>query len=154
MATRVLSLPALMVAGVTGRGDETEKAWDAFKELTRLNPLTNKASENGYEIRTYSEKGPGEVHVGFAVTSAEVPARYEMFLVPSSMYAEFEIHPASGYESSNAEINQWLADNASRYSQLLLEGKHWVLEVYDVRYKGDNDPESVVGILIPIVPVG
>ena len=138
------------MAGVRGSGDETGKAWDAFMRLSKLIPLTNKAGEEGYEVRMYPAEGPGEVHVGLAVKDAGIPPEYKVLFVPASKYAEFEIRPAKGYESSNAEMNRWLSENAQVYQELLLDGKHYTIEVYDSRYKGDKDPDSVVGILMPI----
>ena len=150
MKPRVFAREAFIVAGVVGSGDETGKAWDAFVKLNKLNPLTNKAGEEGYEVRMYPAEGPGQVHVGMAVKDSRVPPEYKVLSVPASMYAEFEIRPAKGYESSNAEMNQWLAENADVYREALLNGKHYGIEVYDARYKGDKDPDSVVGILMPI----
>jgi len=154
MKPRVFAREAFIVAGVTGSGNETGKAWDAFMKLNKLNPLTNKTGEEGYEIRMYPSEGPGEVHVGLAVKDTRVPPEYRVFSMSASTYAEFEIRPAKGYESSNAGINRWLAENAGLYREVLLDGKHCAIEVYDARYKGDKDPDSVVGILVPIIDVG
>ena len=153
MKPRVFARGAFLVAGVKGSGDETAKAWGAFMKMNKLNPLTNIAGEEGYEIRMYPSEGPGEVHVGLAVKDAAVPPEYRVFPVPASTYAEFEIRPAKGYESSNADMNEWLAENAGVYREVLLDGEHYAIEVYDTRYKGDKDPDSIVGILMPIVPV-
>jgi len=150
MKPRIFERGAFMVAGVAGSGDETGKAWDAFMKLNKVIPLTNKAGEDGYEVRVYPAEGSGQVHVGFAVRDSRVPQEYAVLPVPACMYAEFEIRPAKGYESSNAEMNRWLAENAETYREALFEGKHYAIEVYDARYKGDRDPDSVVGILMPI----
>ena len=152
MKPRIFEREAFMVAGITGRGDETAKAWDGFMKLNKLNPLTNKAGEEGYEVRMYTAEGPGEVHVGFVVKDSNVPPEYKVLSVPACTYAEFEIRPAKGYESSNAEMNGWLTENAETYREAFLDGKHYAIEVYDARYKGDRDPDSVVGILMPIRP--
>ena len=64
MKPRISAREAFIVAGVTGSGNETGKAWDAFMKLNKLNPLTNKTGEEGYEIRMYPLEGLGEVHVG------------------------------------------------------------------------------------------
>jgi hypothetical protein len=50
-------------------------------------------------------------------------------------------------------MNKWLAENAGVYKEKLLIGKHFAIEIYDKRYKGEKDPASVVGILVPIVSV-
>ena len=151
MEPKIFSKGTLLIAGVTGSGDETGKAWEAFTKLNKINPLQNKAGEEGYEIRMYSGEGPGEVHVGMLVKDAHVPAEYKVVSLPASLYAEFEIYPSKGYESNNAEMNNWLSENAGFYQQSKLGEKTYAVEVYDKRYKGDKDPASVVGILVPII---
>ncbi len=153
MKPRIFERDAFMVAGVTGRGDETGEAWDSFRKLNKVSPLANKVGEDGYEVRIYPAEGPGEVHVGFEVKDTHVPSEYKVLSVPTCMYAEFEIRPAKGYESGNSEMNLWLAENAATYREALIDGRHYAIEVYDARYKGDRDPDSVVGILMPISPV-
>ena len=151
MKPKVYTREAFLVAGVNGSGDETAKAWEAFMKLSKINPLKNQVGEEGYEIRMYrSEEGPGKVHVGVQVKDASVPAEYKVFFLPSATYAEFEIYPSKGWESSNAEMNKWLEDNAGTFKEALLDGQHYAIEVYDKRYKGDKDPKSVVGILMAV----
>ena len=70
--------------------------------------------------------------------------------VPAFQYAGFDIQVAKGYGSSNAPMNQWLQENEKRYRQGKIGNREFSIEVYDNRYKGDKDPASVVGILLPI----
>jgi predicted transcriptional regulator YdeE len=153
MKPRILKKEAFFIAGVSGSGDETAKAWEAFMKMDKVNPLKNKVGEEGYEIRMYPAEGPGEVHVGIRVKDARVPAEYKTIALPASLYAEFEIYPSKGWESSNAEMDKWLYENAGTYKEALVDGKHYAIEVYDKRYKGDKDPASVVGILVAIARV-
>jgi predicted transcriptional regulator YdeE len=153
MNPKIIKKDAFLIAGVTGSGDETGKAWEAFRKLDKINPLKNKVGEEGYEIRMYPGEGPGEVNVGVMVKDARVPAEYRVISLPASQYAEFEIFPSKGYESSNAEMNNWLSEKASVFKEALINSRHFVIEVYDKRYNGDKDPNSVVGILVPIVSV-
>jgi predicted transcriptional regulator YdeE len=153
MKPKIISKDALLIAGVTGSGDETSKAWEAFTKLDKINALKNKVGEVGYEIRMYPGEGPGEVHVGVQVKDARVPAEYKVVSLPASLYAEFEIYPSKGYESSNTEMSNWISENARVYREGRLDDKTYSIEVYDKRYKGDKDPGSVVGILVPITPV-
>ncbi len=154
MEPKIIEKEAFLLAGVAGSGDETAKVWEAFTKLDKGNPLKNKVGEVGYEVRMYPEgEGPGKVHVGMRVKDSNVPAEYKLFFLPAATYAEFEIYPAKGYDSSNAEMSRWLEDNAGVYKEALLDGMHCVIEVYDKRYKSEKDPTSVVGILLPIVKV-
>jgi len=154
MEPKLISKKAFLVAGVTGSGDETGKAWEAFMKIQKLHPLKNQVGEEGYEIRMYpTENGEGEVHVGVAVKDASVPAEYKVVAVPAFKYAEFVIYPAKGYGSGNPEMNNWLVKNEKVYQEGKLGKKGFAIEVYDKRYKGDKDPTSVVGCLVPIVKV-
>jgi predicted transcriptional regulator YdeE len=153
MKPEIIKKEALIVAGISGSGDETGKVWETFMKIEKMHPLKNQVGEVGYEIRMYPGEGPGEVHVGMQVKDARVSPEYKVITLPASLYAEFEIYPAKGYGSSNAEMDKWLSDNARVYKEVLLDGKHYAIEVYDKRFKGNDNPASVVGILVPIVEV-
>ncbi len=153
MKPRIIKKAAFIIAGVAGSGDETAKVWEVFMKLEKVNPLKNQVGEVGYEVRMYPAEGPGKIHVGAEVKDADVPREYKVFFVPAATYAEFEIYPARGYESSNDVMSKWLEDNAGKYKPALLDGMHYGIEVYDQRFKDNDNPESVVGFLEPIVPV-
>ncbi len=154
MQPKIVAREAFLIAGVPGSGDETAKVWETFMKLEKMNPLKNQVGEAGYEVRLYpGGEGTGKIHVGVPVKDSNVPKEYKLFFVPAATYAEFEIYPAKGYESSNAEMSKWLEDNAKKYKEVLLDGKHYAIEVFDERFKGNDDPKSVVGIRIPITPV-
>jgi predicted transcriptional regulator YdeE len=153
---KITQKEAMVIAGVAGSGDETAKAWEAFMKIQKMHPLTNQAKEDaaeGYEVRLYPPEGMGKILVGVPVEDANVPAEYKTISLPPAAYAEFEIYPAKGYESSNGEMDRWLEDNNSTYKQALFEGMKYIVEVYDARFKGEKDPLSVIGCLVPLVPV-
>lgn len=154
MKPKIVKKEALIIAGVAGSGDETGKAWEAFMKIQKIHPLANRVEDGaeGYEARLYPNEGMGKILVGVAVKDVQVPAEYKVISLPPATYVEFEIYPAKGYESSNAEMDRWLEDNNSTYKQALLDGMKYVIEVYDARFKGEKDPASVVGCLVPLVP--
>ena len=151
MKPKIISKEAFLIAGVAGSVDETGKVWETYMKLEKVSPLKNKIGEEGYEVRMYPAEGPGKVHVGVQVKDASIPAEYKVFFVSAATYAEFEIYPAKGYESSNAEMSKWLEDNAGTYKEALLDGMKYGIEVYDKRFKGNDNPESVVGFLMPVI---
>ena len=153
MQPKILKKKAFLVAGIAGSGDETAKAWEVFMKIHKLHPLENQAGEEGYEVRLYPAEGPGKIYVGMQVKGARIPAEYKLISLPAADYAEFEIYTVKGYSSSNAEMSTWLEENANTYKESLLDGMHYAIEVYDKRYKGEKDPTSVVGILVPIEEV-
>jgi predicted transcriptional regulator YdeE len=154
MEPKIIKKEAFLIAGVPGSGDETAKVWETFMRLEKMNPLKNQVGEVGYEVRMYhGEEGPGKIHVGVQVKDSNVPKEYKLFFVPAATYAEFEIYPSKGYESSNAEMSKWLEDNAAIYRPAMIDSLHYGIEVYDERFKGNDNPESVVGFWEPIVKV-
>ncbi len=150
MKPRIFEKEAFIIAGVAGSGDETAQAWETYMKLEKINPVKNQVGEEGYEVRLYPVEGPGKVHVGVRVRDADIPLEYTVFSIPAATYAEFIIYPAKGYGSSNAKMNKWQEDNAGTYKEMLLDGMHFAIEVYDKRFKGSDNPESVVPIWIPI----
>ncbi len=153
MKPNIIKKEAFFMAGVPGSGDETGKVWETYMKLEKIAPLKNQVGEAGYEIRMYPNEGPGKIFVGVPVKDANIPKEYQVFYVPAATYAEFEIYPAKGYESSNAEMSKWLEDNASKYKPALVDGMHYGIEVYDKRFKGNDNPESVVGFWEPIIKI-
>jgi predicted transcriptional regulator YdeE len=153
MEPKIIQKEAMIIAGVAGSGDETAKAWEAFMKISKVSPLKNQLGEEGYEVRIYPVEGPGKIHVGVKVKDASVPREYKVFFIPAATYAEFEIFPSKGYESSNDIMSKWLEVNANLYKEALLDGMKYAIEVYDQRYKGDKDPKSVVGCWVPISKV-
>jgi hypothetical protein len=150
MKPKIITKEAFFIAGVVGSGDETAKVWETYMKLEKISPIKNQVGEEGYEVRMYPAEGPGKVHVGVQVKDASVPAEYKVFFVPAAMFAEFEIYPAKGYGSSNTEMTKWLEENASTYKEALMDGMHYAIEAYDKRFKGNDNPESVVPIWVPI----
>jgi predicted transcriptional regulator YdeE len=151
MEPNLVEKEEMIIAGVSRSGDETGKVWEDYMKLEKLNPLKNTVEPVGYEVRMYpGGVGPGQVHIGMNVTDSNVPPEYKCLSVPASLYAEFLIYPAKGYGSSNEEMETWLSDNADKYTQRYMEGNAYGIEVYDERFKGNEDPESVVGILVPL----
>jgi predicted transcriptional regulator YdeE len=59
------------------------------------------------------------------------------------------VYPARGYESENSAMDEWLSKNDKGYTQRLLNGKHYAVEFYDERFKGDS-ADSIVEIWVPI----
>ena len=154
MEPKIYSREVLLVAGVLGSGDETGKVWEAYEKLEKVNPLKNAVENVGYEVRMYpGGVGPGEVHIGMNVKDTNVPPEYKILSLPASLYAEFEIYPSKGYESSNEEMDKWLSENDGRYKQRYIDNKSYGIEIYDERFKGNEDPESVVGIIVPLIPM-
>lgn len=153
MKPKIIKKESFLIAGVPGSGDETGKAWETYMKLEKVAPLKNKVGEMGYEVRLYPAEGPGKIFIGVQVKDSDVPKEYQIFFVPAATYAGFEIYPTKGYESSNDAMSRWLEENASTYREGLIDGMKYGIEVYDKRFKGNDNPESVVGFWVPIVSI-
>jgi AraC-like DNA-binding protein/predicted transcriptional regulator YdeE len=145
---KIIKQDKLMIACISGDGDETGAAWDAFMSLNKNKPLENKLSDNGYEVRVH-DGDICTVYVGLAVSSDKVDAEYEIFKLPASAYASFDVYVANGYDSENKAMNEWLQTNEEKYTERLLNGKHYCVEYYDERFKG-SEAGSIVEIWVPI----
>ena len=154
MEPRIISKERLLVAGLTGDGRDTGKMWKDFDEKQAANPFPQ-ADQSGYEIRFYAGEKPvipgGDVHVGFAVAENCQPEGFSVQALPATAYACFDVLVARGYDSRNQEMNRWLTDHADQYAQRQLDGRCYVLECYTEKFKGGNQPDSVVEIWIPLV---
>lgn len=106
--------------------------------------------EYGYEIRLYNCSSC-DCFVGVRVSSDIVVSPFKTLKLPDVLYAVFEIYPYMGYESQNQVMDKWLIENKEKYQQLKLNGKDYVVEFYDERFKGNEDADSVVEIWIPII---
>lgn len=138
----------ILVAGTSGEGHKTGEVWQNFEKLDREKPLSNKVSDNGYEIRLYKDD-KSTVHVGVEVADMTTDEGYEVFEVPASEYASFDVYVAKGYDSENKAMDEWLENNDKGYKERRLEDGHYVVEFYDERFNG-NAEDSIVEIWVPI----
>ena len=145
---KIIKRDALSIAGVSGDGSKTGEVWQAFEKLGSEKPLADKLSGNGYEIRLY-DGAWCTVHLGFAVSGAPHDEAYELYTLPASEYAAFDVYVANGYGSENSAMSEWLQTNQQGYSERLLDGAHYCVEYYDERFNG-NQAGSIVEIWLPI----
>ncbi|GFI66375.1 transposon Tn10 TetD protein [Lachnospiraceae bacterium] len=138
----------IVLAGVSGFGNETAESWKRFIKLYKEAPPTGKRSEDSYEVRIYDSLTEQErVFVGCEVNGG--CDGYEILQIPSSEYASFDVYVKEGYESENSAMEEWLASNEKGYVRNLLEGKPYCIEHYDARFDDSND-ESIVEIWLPV----
>ena len=145
---KIIKQNTFIIAGVSGNGNETSAIWENFMKLSKEKPLVNKLSDNGYEIRVY-DGNICTVHVGLAVSGEQVDSAYTIFKLPAAVYASFDVYVANGYDSENKAMEDWLAANTEKYSEKLLDNKHYCVEFYDERFKG-SEAGSIVEIWVPV----
>lgn len=138
----------IVLAGVSGFGNETAEIWKRFINLYKEAPPPGKRSEDSYEVRIYDSLSEQErVFVGCEVNGS--CDGYEILQIPSSEYASFDVYVKEGYESENSAMEEWLVSNEKGYVRNLLEGKPYCIEHYDARFDDSND-ESIVEIWLPV----
>ena len=145
---KIIKQDTLIIAGVSGDGNKTGEVWDLFQQLNNEKPLTNKISNNGYEIRMH-EGDKCTVHVGLAVFDESIDSSFALLKLPASKYASFDVYVQKGYDSENNAMDEWLKNNDGGYSEKLLGGKAYCVEYYDERFKG-SESGSIVEIWVPI----
>ena len=150
---KIIRKGELIVAGVSGDGSQTAELWQEYMKLEREAPLTNKKEDGGYELRIYDDAQNCECWIGQNVKSEVNGGGYSSIKLSDVLYAVFEIYPAKGYDSQNAAINKWLADNKNKYEHLKKDGRHYIIEYYDERFKGNEDPDSVVEMWVPVIKI-
>ena len=151
MKPKIIKSNQLNITGITGDGSKTGDVWNEFERKYTAAPF-DKAEDCAYEIRFWDgdkhvTKGK-DVHIGFA-TDDNVDG-FTTVVLPEADYAVFDVYVAKGYENSNEEMDKWLADNSSKYDQLMLDGIDFVIECYNEKFKGGDQPDSIVEMWIPI----
>ncbi|MCX4273396.1 MAG: AraC family transcriptional regulator [Acetatifactor sp.] len=142
----------MILAGVSGFGNETAEIWKHFMKLYKEAPPAGKISDDSYEVRIYDSAAEKEsVFIGCEIKSDcnSGCSGYEIFQIPSSAYASFDVYVKEGYDSENRAMEEWLVSNEKEYVRNLLEGKPYCIEHYDARFDDSND-ESIVEIWLPV----
>jgi len=156
MQPKIIKMDKLYITGQTGDGSQTLNVCADFDTRFNANPFP-KADESGYEIRFWRSRRTGKapdpeksVHVGFRTENAPDNADYSTVELPASEYAVFDVYVAKGYDSGNAEMEKWLAENAATYGLREFDGYEYVIECYNEKFKGGDKPDSIVEIWLPL----
>ena len=153
MQPTIISKGKLFITGLTGDGSKTGELWGEFEHSYDNHPF-NKADDNGYEIRFFNGEKPlpcgKDIHIGFLTRTADECCGFSTVTLPETESAVFDVFVANGYDSGNAAMDKWLADNAAQYGQLLMDGMGFVIECYNEKFKDGDKPDSIVEIWIPI----
>ena len=148
MNPNMIKKEKMTLAGVSGAGNKTAELWKSFMKLYKEAQPTDKISDDSYEVRIFdSTTGKESVFVGCEINND--CGGYELFQIPSSEYASFDVYVKEGYESENNAMEEWLVSNEKGYVRNLLEGKPYCIEHYDARFDESNG-ESIVEIWLPV----
>lgn len=152
MTPKLIELDEMLIAGVAGDGCRTGEVWDEYMALEAADPLPDRVSQDGYEIRFYPE-GRCDILVGIQVERPPKSERYSTYRLPGGTYAAFDILLANGWEHNNRLMDRWLEDNSAVYAQRRDErtGACYAIEVYDDRFFGMDNLDSVIVMWVPLI---
>ena len=146
MQPKIIKKDTLHITGLTGDGNKTGELWNDFDTQYKSAPFL-KSDNCGYEIRFHDGK---DIHVGFSETSPDKATSFTTITLSAAEYAVFDVYVAKGYDSGNDEVDRWLADNSTQFKQLQLNGKHFIIECYNEKFKGGDKQDSIVEMWIPL----
>ena len=140
-------LIGIVGCGVDVRDIDISGLWQRFTE--QEHQIKHVVGEVGYELHIEEDKQP-RLHlclVGFEVSQIDdVPMEYLIKVIPPCKYARFTHTFREGdYGDAFVAAYQWIENSEYKPAHA------YDIQVYDERFKGPDDPESMIDILIPII---
>ena len=150
MEAKIIRKDQLTLVGMASYGGDIGRLWDAFTANDHL--ITDMVGEVGYELHAFSKRSsPGDpihIFVGVEVKKVEnLPEIMFVKILPACEYAVFTHRLADGgYQGANQPIDHWLESKPYKRAY------NFDLQVYDVRFKGPENPDSELDFYIPVKP--
>lgn len=151
MEVRLVDRQAAMLVGLVASGAKVGDMdiawlWQQFEQ--QYQQIKCAVPEQSYEVHIEEPAGTG-LHfcfVGVQVTELnEVPPEMFIKLIPAGRYLLFtHCFRDGGFSIAFGEIYEWLARSDYRPAYPL------DIQCYDQRFKGPDNPESVLEILVPV----
>lgn len=153
MQLEIVKRPEMILAGIVDSGARVTQIniaelWNRF--IDQSDAIPHKIDhEKGYELHIEEDRSPRKhfILIGVEVDKVEhEPIEIFTKVLPAGKYLQYT-HKFSdgGYAQAFEALYDWLED--SDY-----EPAHaFDVQVYDARFKGPDDPESVIEILVPVV---
>jgi len=151
---KIVEKGEILLVGMVSFGGDIGVLWDRFAPSENL--VKHRILGAGWELHVYpkghTEGTPYFIMVGVEVTEIEgVPDDMFVKPLPPGLYAVFPQRPGlgepnHGYDALNRGINAWL--DAGPYKI----ARSFSLQLYDARFKGMDNPDSELDLLIPIEP--
>lgn len=153
MPPNIIIKGEIAIHGLRGDGAGTGNLWKKFERRYAKKPF-ERVGENAYEIRTFDGRKPArpgnDVLVGYERKLKNSTDGFRCMVLPAGEYAVFDVAIADGYDSENAAIEKWLAENGT-YNLRELYDNRFVLECYvPEKFKGGDKPDSVVEVWLPV----
>jgi predicted transcriptional regulator YdeE len=148
MKPEIVKKDSFTLVGMVSYGGDIGTLWEAFTANDHL--IEHTVGEVGYELHAYpkgfSADDPYHIMVGVEVSEIKVlPEIMFAKTLPACDYAVFAHRLGDGgYAGANEPIYHWLESGAYQRAY------NFDLQVYDARFKGPEDPDSVLDFFIPV----
>jgi len=155
MDPRIVEKGAVTLVGMVSFGGDIGALWNRFEQSEKL--IEHRIEGAWYELHVYpKDHTPGTPFymVAVEVTAMEaVPEDMFVKPLPAAQYAVFTHRPGlgepnHGYDVLNRAIQEWLEAGPYRHA------RNVSLQIYDARFKGMDDLDSELDLLIPVEPKG
>jgi len=149
MEPTIVNRDETILVGLATEGGSIDQLWQSYDAFDKH--ITHKTDPAVYyEVHTFPDDPASgnapEYLVGIAVTEADdVPAGLVVRRLRPGAYAVFtHVLANGGFTGCNATMDAWLKDGPYRLAP------NACIQVFDARFKGPNNPESVIDFLLPI----
>lgn len=148
---KIIEKPAMILVGSVGCGTDVRDIdisglWQRFTQ--QEHQIKHVIGEVGYELHIEEDNQP-RLHfclVGFEVSKIDdLPIEYFVKILPPCKYARFTHTFSKGdYSDAFVAAYKWIENSDYKPAHA------YDIQAYDERFKGSEDPESMIEILIPI----
>jgi AraC family transcriptional regulator len=154
MEPRIVERGEILLVGLVehaGYGD-IAATWQRFLEHDE--PIPAAIDGHTFELHSYPDGhvcgAPFWLMVGVEAERLEpLPPALHAKLLPSRRYAVFTHRLADGgFEGANEPIEQWLAASGTQ------QDRSFDMQVFDQRFLGPHDPDSILEFWVPLAPQG
>lgn len=153
MKIEIIERPEMILAGIVDSGSHVSQIniaelWKRFMEHSDAIP-NQVDKEKGYELHIEEDRSPRKhfLLIGVEVEKVEhEPIEIFTKVLPAGNYLRYT-HQFSegGYAQAFEALYDWLEDSNYKPAHA------FDIQVYDARFNGPDDPESIVEILVPVV---
>jgi AraC family transcriptional regulator len=154
MEPKIVGKPEMILVGMVGCGSDVGQLdihglWQRFIN-EHSGSIKHQIGEKSYELHIQEETQP-PMHfclIGVQVQKIEdIPIELFAKVVPACQYAVFtHSFKAGGFGHAFELVSDWL-ENSGYTAAYPFD-----IQCYDARFKGPDNPESVLEIHVPIVP--
>jgi AraC family transcriptional regulator len=147
----IKKLPEFCVVGVTTFGDCSSvfaKAWEMFMKLEKN--VEWKDNDKGFGLEFYTEEFHKENKWFYMACKkvkdfSSIPVNMVAKRIPEHQYAVFTCKGLNELgKTFQFAYKEWLPESAYAMAD------SFDFELYDERFKGSDDPESVIDVYIPV----